>query len=356
MNIMKTLTTATALTILAACAGCSLLPGMTAKPAPTPTHRSNLLTGKVTEAFDSGGYTYVNLLKDGESTWVAAPVMKVVVGQELQLLPGATLPSFTSKSLGRTFENIVFSGGLPPAPKGSAAGAADAAATGAGAAGATGAATAQGGPTEVAEVIMAGTVIEAIAASNYTYLHIEKEGKAAWAAVPKTAATVGDEVQLAPGTAMGEFSSQTLNRTFKSIYFADGVEITKKNPKAPTPAATAPAATAPAATAPADGDASLFAGHPKIDPADMDKAMEKAMAAAAAPITGKVTETANAGGYTYICVEKDGAKTWVAVPPMEVKVGEEVSLASGNVMTNFSSKALNRTFDKIIFSNGPTAK
>ena len=347
MSTMKTLTTATALTILAACAGCSLLPGKTAKPAPAPTHRSNLLTGKVTEAFDSGGYTYVNLLKDGESTWVAAPVMKVVVGQELQLLPGATLPSFTSKSLGRTFENIVFSGGLPSAPKGSAAGAADAAAAGAGTAVAAGAATAQGGPTEVAEVIMAGTVIDTIAASNYIYLHIEKEGKAAWAAVPITDVTVGDEVQLAPGTPMGEFSSKTLKRTFKSIYFAGGVEVTKKNPKAP---AAPPAATDPAA------DNGLLAGHPKIDPADMNKAMEKAMAAAAAPITGKVTETANAGGYTYICVEKDGTKTWVAVPPMEVKVGEEVSHASGNMMTNFSSKALNRTFDKIIFSNGPVAK
>ncbi|QWV92448.1 hypothetical protein KP004_14715 [Geomonas oryzisoli] len=345
MKTMKTLTTATALTILAACAGCSLLPGKTAKPTPPPAATPYLLTGKVAETFDAGGYTYVNLVKNGESTWVAAPVMKVVVGQELQLLPGATMPSFTSKSLGRTFENIVFSGGLPAQQKAPKAATAPAAGTGA--------ATPQAdpnAPAESDEAILAGTVIDTIAAANYTYLHIEKDHKAAWAAVPKTSVTVGDEVQLAPGTAMGEFSSKSLNRTFKSIYFAGGVEVTKKNPKAPAPEVV------PAAAAPAADNASLFAGHPKIDPADMEKAVEKAKAAAAAPITGKVTETANAGGYTYICVEKNGTKTWVAVPPMEVKVGEEVALSPGNVMTNFSSKALNRTFDKIIFSNGPAAK
>lgn len=338
MKMMKTLTTATALTILAACAGCTLFPGQAAKPAPSPTKGINLLSGKVTETFDGGGYTYVNLLKDGKSTWVAAPVMKVVVGQELELLPGATMPNFTSKSLGRTFEDIVFSGGLPsqlnaPAPK-------------------TAKPSVDTGPAEADEAILVGTVIETIGATNYTYLRLEKDSKASWAAVPKTDISVGDEVELAPGTPMGQFSSKTLNRTFNSIYFAGGVEITKKAPQAPAAVQAAPAATAPT------GDQSLLpSGHPKIEAAEMNKAMDKAMAAAqAAPISGKVVETAEAGGYTYICVEKDAVKTWVAVPPMTVKVGEEISLNPGNEMTNFSSKTLNRTFDKIIFSSGPAAK
>ncbi|MBJ6751566.1 hypothetical protein [Geomonas anaerohicana] len=355
METMKSLTAATALTILAACAGCSLLPGQAAKPVPSPTQGMTLLSGKVVETFDGGGYTYVNLLKDGKNTWVAAPVMQVVVGQELELLPGAVMPNFTSKSLGRTFDNIVFSGGLPSQlnpPAKPAAGAA-----------ATAAAAADNGPAEAEEAILAGTVIETITASNYIYLRIEKDGKASWAAVPRTDIAVGDEVELAPGTPMGEFSSKTLNRTFNSIYFAGGVEVTKKSAKAPAAPQAKPAAAAPAATAATAADANsspLPSGHPKIDAAEMDKAVEKAAAAAAAaaaaPITGKVIETANAGGYTYICVEKDAVKTWVAVPPMEVKVGEEVALNPGNVMTNFSSKTLNRTFDKIIFSSGPAAK
>ena len=68
---------------------------------------------------------------------------------------------------------------------------------------------------------------------------------------------------------------------------------------------------------------------------------------------GKVLETMNAGGYSYVYIEQaDGKKTWVAAPPMEVKKGEELTFQPGFEMSNFTSKTLNRTFDKIIFTNG----
>ncbi len=72
-------------------------------------------------------------------------------------------------------------------------------------------------------------------------------------------------------------------------------------------------------------------------------------------ITGKVVETMNAGGYTYVCVEKKGQKTWVAVPQMQVTVGATMSFMPGAVMSNFTSKTLNRTFDNIVFSGGPVS-
>ena len=68
--------------------------------------------------------------------------------------------------------------------------------------------------------------------------------------------------------------------------------------------------------------------------------------------SGKVVETMNAGGYTYVSLEKDGKKTWIAIPPTEVKVGQEVTFQPGAEMRNFTSKTLNRTFDSIIFSGG----
>jgi hypothetical protein len=68
--------------------------------------------------------------------------------------------------------------------------------------------------------------------------------------------------------------------------------------------------------------------------------------------SGKVVETMNAGGYTYLSVEKDGKKTWVAIPMTEVKVGQEVTYQPGAEMRNFPSKTLNRTFESIIFSPG----
>lgn len=72
----------------------------------------------------------------------------------------------------------------------------------------------------------------------------------------------------------------------------------------------------------------------------------------ASALSGRIVETMNSGGYTYLCIEKDGKKTWAAVPEMKVAVGQEIALQPGHEMTNFSSKTLNRTFDKIIFSSG----
>src|SRR3989338_4145310 len=72
----------------------------------------------------------------------------------------------------------------------------------------------------------------------------------------------------------------------------------------------------------------------------------------ASPISGKIVEAMNSGGYTYLCIEKDGKKTWAAILETNVAVGQEVALQPGYEMVNFTSKTLNRTFDKIIFSTG----
>jgi len=69
------------------------------------------------------------------------------------------------------------------------------------------------------------------------------------------------------------------------------------------------------------------------------------------PIDGKVVQTMNSGGYTYVCLEKDGKYAWAAMPTTEVQVGDQVAVAR-MVMRNFTSKTLNRTFDAIVFSQG----
>jgi hypothetical protein len=74
-----------------------------------------------------------------------------------------------------------------------------------------------------------------------------------------------------------------------------------------------------------------------------------------AGLSGKVVETMNTGGYTYLRIEKKGKKTWAAVPEMKVAVGQKISLAPGQEMNNFTSKTLHKTFDSIIFSPGPVA-
>jgi hypothetical protein len=67
-------------------------------------------------------------------------------------------------------------------------------------------------------------------------------------------------------------------------------------------------------------------------------------------IEGTVIETMNAGGYTYVCINSNGQTSWAATRGT-VEVGEEVEIASGSVMTNFTSEALGRTFDTVIFTN-----
>ncbi len=70
------------------------------------------------------------------------------------------------------------------------------------------------------------------------------------------------------------------------------------------------------------------------------------------PVSGKIVETMNSGGYTYVCLENGGKKTWVAMPETKVKVGQSVSCKPGMAMPNFTSKTLKRTFDSIVFSEG----
>lgn len=67
---------------------------------------------------------------------------------------------------------------------------------------------------------------------------------------------------------------------------------------------------------------------------------------------GAVVETMDAGGYTYVCVQTGEKKQWAAIPDTAVKVGDNVEVAAGMVMSNFTSSSLGRTFENIIFSRG----
>jgi len=72
-----------------------------------------------------------------------------------------------------------------------------------------------------------------------------------------------------------------------------------------------------------------------------------------AGLSGKVVETMDAGGYTYVSLEKNGKKTWVAVPQTKIVVGSNMTFQPGHEMKNFTSPSLKRTFDSVIFSGGP---
>jgi hypothetical protein len=79
-------------------------------------------------------------------------------------------------------------------------------------------------------------------------------------------------------------------------------------------------------------------------------AVPAAQPAATQGIAGKVVETMNAGGYTYVLVENGGTKSWAAAPEFKVAVGDSVTLPPNAMpMEKYESKSLKRTFDVVYF-------
>jgi len=74
-----------------------------------------------------------------------------------------------------------------------------------------------------------------------------------------------------------------------------------------------------------------------------------APAAAGPGKTGKVTETMNAAGYTYVQVDTGKEKFWAAAPEVKVQVGDSVVVPEGMPMPDYESKSLNRKFDLVYF-------
>lgn len=72
---------------------------------------------------------------------------------------------------------------------------------------------------------------------------------------------------------------------------------------------------------------------------------------AAAGIEGKILETMNAGGYSYLKLKTAKGEVWAAVQQATVKVGDEVAIIRATAMRKFTSKTLKRTFDTIYFGS-----
>ena len=89
----------------------------------------------------------------------------------------------------------------------------------------------------------------------------------------------------------------------------------------------------------------------KIQPTDTAGSPPHGEAGAASGLaySGKVLETMNAGGYTYVHVESGDKKIWAAGPETAVETGSVVSFPPGMQMTDFRSEELNRTFEVIYF-------
>ena len=106
---------AVSVAVIISAIGCNSAKNDASAPAPqsqSSNQAGNALTGKVVETMSSGGYTYVSLENNGKTIWVAVPQTTVKVGQNVTCQPGMEMKNFTSKTLNRTFESVIFSGGI----------------------------------------------------------------------------------------------------------------------------------------------------------------------------------------------------------------------------------------------------
>jgi hypothetical protein len=71
-------------------------------------------------------------------------------------------------------------------------------------------------------------------------------------------------------------------------------------------------------------------------------------------VSGKVLETMDSGGYTYVRIAGGDGEVWAAGPQTSVKVGDTVSFPRGMEMRNFRSDKLGRSFERIAFVNSIT--
>ncbi|MCP5053876.1 MAG: nucleotide-binding protein [bacterium] len=103
--------------IVAAVIGVMVFGGMPLMSQETAKQKKDLLErgthkGEVLETMDSGGYTYVRFREKDQTLWVAARRFQVKKGDTVEFSQAAPIKNFQSKTLGKTFDTILFVGSV----------------------------------------------------------------------------------------------------------------------------------------------------------------------------------------------------------------------------------------------------
>jgi hypothetical protein len=64
--------------------------------------------GKVLSTLDAPGYTYMEIANTEKKFWIAAPTTRVKVGDRVRFEQSLVMKNFNSKTLNRTFDQIIF--------------------------------------------------------------------------------------------------------------------------------------------------------------------------------------------------------------------------------------------------------
>ncbi|MDP2369665.1 hypothetical protein [Rhodoferax sp.] len=211
---------------LTACSVKEDAPAPTQTPAPATAAAAEAApnTGKIVQLMQAGAYTYAEVeIQGNQRVWMAGAPLQLKPSDHVQWGDYAVMQNFSSKALGRTFEQILFVNAWGPVGGAASKVAPHGTAPDALAATPTRAPPAQQGAAPADA--HSGQVKSVSASGGYTYLEIDQNGVVVWVAVPGAVVKVGQTVAWDGGAVMQNFTAKSLNRTFDRIIFAGKVVV-----------------------------------------------------------------------------------------------------------------------------------
>lgn len=327
------------------------------KKTPPPDQLPN--AGIVVSIVPTPQYSYVEVDLGDRRDWIAAPAVELKAGDAISYSNGSRMMNFSSKAIGRTFPSIMFVdyvAALNPQQTQQVQQYMQARQ-----AQATQAATrAAQQPAPQARPSHQGTVVTHVPSDQYSYIEVNTGDKTDWIAAPTTQLKVGDRIAYGEGARMTNFSSKAIGRTFPSIMFVGQVSPVSAEGAQQHHGGGAPHAQAPhgAQQAAPHGAQAPHAGHAPA-PAPHAIGAQGGQPARPAPAAntsheGTIVTFIPTAQYAYIEVKAGDKTEWIAAPAITLKEGDRISYGEGARMTNFSSKAIGRSFPSIMFVGAVT--
>lgn len=168
--------------------------------------------GRALQVMQAGAYTYAEVDWRGQRVWVAGTQLDLKPGDEVHWGAAAVMRNFEAKSLGRTFDQILFvsSWGRP--------GAAQVTTHAHGSLPSTSAAAAGDGA--------GGGIVKSVAhAGGYSYIEVDRGSRTIWVAAMQTPMKPGDRIEWQGGSEMRNFTAKSLGRSFDRVVFASAVAV-----------------------------------------------------------------------------------------------------------------------------------
>lgn len=155
--------------------------------------------GQVLSVIQVPGYTYVEVRNNGRNVWLAGNPVEIAEGEIISWADAAMMRNFESKTLNRTFDELMFVAAIYKGGDGA---------------------------SQPAASGNSGVVLSTEDAAGYTYIELETDaGQVVWLATPETDMAVGSRVSWQGGSTMTNFNSSSLGRTFPEILFVQGLSV-----------------------------------------------------------------------------------------------------------------------------------